>query len=274
MGALVCEGLTYRYPGEEREALTGVDLVVRPGRKVAVMGANGSGKSTLVLLLKGLLEPTAGTVRISGLAPHEADPSRGGTPAFLGVGVVFQNPDNQIVATRVDEDVAFGPENLGVDADGLRARVDDALAAVGMGGMAHREPHTLSGGEKQRLALAGALALDPRFLLLDEPASMLDVSSTRALRSLVADLVRTRDVGVLEVVHDPELALDADEVVVLADGAIRASGTPREVLADVGLLEATGLAPLPGVRIAAALRAHGLDVPRTALTPREVLAAL
>lgn len=274
MDALVCEGLSYRYPGEEREALTAVDLVVRPGRKVAVMGANGSGKSTLVLLLKGLLEPTSGTVRIGGLAPHEADPSRGGAPAFLGVGVVFQDPDNQIVATRVDEDVAFGPENLGVAKDELRARVDDALAAVGMTDMARREPHTLSGGEKQRLALAGVLALTPRFLLLDEPASMLDASSTRALRSLVANLVRTRDVGVLEAVHDPELALDADEVVLLADGEVRASGAPREVLADVALLEAAGLAPSPSVRIVAALRAHGVDVPATALTPEEVLAAL
>jgi len=274
MDALVCEGLTYRYPGEEREALSGVDLAIRPGRRVAVIGANGSGKSTLILLLKGLLEPTSGSVTVGGLAPHEADPSRGGAPAFLGVGVVFQNPDNQIVATRVDEDVAFGPENLGVGAEGLRARVDEALAAVGMTGMAHREPHTLSGGEKQRLALAGALALSPRFLLLDEPASMLDGASTHALRSLVADLVRTRDVGVLEVVHDPELALDADEVVVIAGGAIRVSGTPREVLADVSLLETVGLAPLPCVRIAAALRAHGLDIPQTALTPQEVLAAL
>jgi energy-coupling factor transport system ATP-binding protein len=274
MDALVCEGLTYRYPGEERDAVTSVDLVVHPGRKVAVMGANGSGKSTLVLLLKGLLEPTSGTVSIGGLAPHDADPSRGGAPAFLGVGVVFQDPDNQIVATRVDEDVAFGPENLGVATDELRARVDDALAAVGMTDMASREPHTLSGGEKQRLALAGALALSPRFLLLDEPASMLDASSARALRSLVADLVRTRDVGVLEVVHDPELALDADEVVVLAGGAVRASGTPRQVLADIDLLEAAGLASLTAVRIAGALRAHGVDVSATALTAEEVLAAL
>lgn len=271
---LIGRGLVYRYAGAGRDALSSVDITLVPGRRIALVGANGSGKSTLLLLLKGLLSPVEGAVTVDGLSSGEPDPARAGAPAHLGVGYVFQNPDNQIVATMVDEDVAFGPENLGLEGDELVRRVRDALAAVGLEGMASREPHSLSGGEKQRLALAGALALQPRYLLLDETTSMLDPRGRDQVREVVSRLHRSGEVGILEVTHDLEEALDADEVVLLAAGAVVAVGTPRRVIGDAALLERHGLMPLAATRLALALRAQGVGVPADALSAQEVLAAL
>jgi energy-coupling factor transport system ATP-binding protein len=266
---LVCEDLSHRYPGAESDALSGVDLAIRPGERVALIGANGSGKSTLLLLLKGLLAPGSGRVSIDGRSPADGEP-----PAHLSVGMIFQNPDDQIVATRVDEDVAFGPENLDIAGDELSRRVAAALAAVGLNDMAAREPHTLSGGEKQRLAIAGALALEPAYLLVDEATSMLDAEGRAQVRATLADVARSGEVGIVEVTHDLGDALDAERAVVLAGGRIAASGDPRAIVGDQKLLERVGLVPLPATRLAARLAAYGVAVPADAMTAAEIVSAL
>lgn len=269
MDALTAVGLTYRYPSADSDAVSGVDLTLERGRRLAVVGANGSGKSTLLLLLKGLLAPTQGSVRIDGREPRDGDP-----PAHLAVGYVFQNPDNQIVATIVDEDVAFGPENLDVSGPQLAGRVTEALDAVGIAHLAEREPHTLSGGEKQRLAIAGALALWPCYLLLDEATSMLDPEGREDFRGVVSGLAASGRIGMIEVTHDLAEAVDADEVLLLDGGRIVKHGAPRDVLGDAAALQAAGLAPMFVTSLATALRSEGVGVPGDLLTVEEVLAAL
>lgn len=287
--ALVGRHLSFRYAGATADALSDVSVVLTPGRRIAVIGANGSGKTTLLLLLKGLLEPSEGEVLIDGRAPTDVSlPSNlvapgqstravqagQSVPVHLAVGYVFQNPDSQIVATRVDEDVAFGPENLGLEGEELVTRVYQALAAVGLSALADREPHTLSGGEKQRLAIAGALALRPRYLLLDEATSMLDPGGRAQVRAVVSSLRAAGELGILEVTHDLEEALDADEVMLLHEGRVVKAGSPRSVMGNARALLRAGLAPLPATRLAEAMRAKGLPVRSDALTAEEVLAGL
>ncbi len=264
--------VTYEYPAAERgiTALAGVSLTLAPGEHVAVLGANGSGKSTLVRLANGLLRPASGSVIVDGDDTRDA---AGVWDIRSRVGVVFQNADNQIVATTVEEDVAFGPENLGVPVPEMRRRVDGALAAVGLTGLESREPHQLSGGQKQRLAIAGVLALEPDYLVLDEPTSMLDLQGRADVLAAV-EMQREAGRGILHVTHHLADAASADRVIVLDAGRIVFDAPPAGLLSDKSALAALGVALPPIGRLAAELRARGVSVPYEAMSAESVAAAL
>jgi energy-coupling factor transport system ATP-binding protein len=244
--AVSCEGLTFSYPGSGEPALSEVSFELRPGEYVGVVGPNGGGKSTLVRLLNGLLRPESGSVRVSG---H--DPATKPFEVRRHLGVLFQNPENGLVAPFVEDDVAFGLENLGVPREEMREKVAQAIRAVGLEGFERREPHTLSGGEKQRVALAGLLAVEPEILVLDEPTSMLDAAGRREVLEHLEEL-RSRKT-VLHVTHHLEELLNADRVLVLNGGELVADESPERLLADPDLLRENRLI-LPVVpRLALAL---------------------
>ncbi len=258
------------YPGAERPALDGVSLTVGAGESLAVLGPNGSGKSTLVRLMNALLLPSAGTVTVDGM-----DTTDEATvwDVRSRVGFVQQNPDNQIVGTVAEEDVAFGPENLGVPSVELRRRVDDALAAVGLTGLERREPHLLSEGQKQRLAIAGALAMDPAYLVLDEPTAMLDSAGRADVLAVLASL-RERGVGIVHVTHHLEDVLAADRAVVLDEGRIAFTGSPLELAGDPSGAERLGVDVPAVVVMARALRAGGVLLPADAFSAERIVDAL
>ena len=260
------EDLHFTYPGDSEETLRGIDLEIAAGSFVAVLGHNGSGKSTLAKLLNAILLPTSGHVYVAGV--DTADEERllevRGT-----VGLVFQNPDNQIVANVVEDDVAFAPENLGVESAEIRRRVDDALKTVGMYEYRLHAPHLLSGGQKQRVAIAGALAMHPRVLVLDEPTAMLDPVGRREVISTVTSLCRERGMTVVLITHHMSECVQADRLIALSDGRVIADGTPREVFAQIALLRREGLTAPATVRLLYTLRQAGYDVPLTALTVDE-----
>ncbi len=244
--AVSCESLTFYYPGATDPALSEVGFELRPGEYVGVVGPNGGGKSTLVRLLNGLLRPDSGRVRVSG---H--DPATEPFEVRKRLGILFQNPENGLVAPFVEDDVAFGLENLGVPREQMRERVAGAIRAVGLEGYERREPHTLSGGEKQRVALAGLLAVEPEILVLDEPTSMLDAAGRREVLERLETL-RSRKT-VLHVTHHLEELLHADRVLVLNGGELVADESPQRLLSDPGLLQENRLI-LPVVpRLAQAL---------------------
>ena len=244
--AVSCEGLTFSYPGSEEPALSGISFGLRPGEYVGVVGPNGGGKSTLVRLLNGLLRPGSGSVRVFG---H--DPATEPFEVRKHLGVLFQNPENGLVAPFVEDDVAFGLENLGVPREEMRARVAQAIRGVGLEGYERREPHTLSGGEKQRVALAGLLAVGPEILVLDEPTSMLDAAGRREVLEHL-EVLRSRKT-VVHVTHHLEELLNADRVLVLNGGELVADESPERLLADPDLLRENRLI-LPVVsRLALAL---------------------
>lgn len=251
-------------------ALRAVSTSLSPGELVCVLGANGSGKSTLARLANGLMRPVSGTVEVDGIPTHDAGRE---WDVRSRVGLVFQNPDNQIVATTVEEDVAFGPENLGVERDEMRERVEAALRTVGLTGLETREPHTLSGGQKQRLAIAGALALAPAYLVLDEPTAMLDLQGRTDVLEVLATL-RDRGTGILHITHHLADAVTADRVLVLDAGSVVYDGPPAPLLADGGMLERCGLLLPPVGVLASALREAGVPVPADALVAERVVAAL
>lgn len=258
------------YPGAERPALDGVSIQVSPGETLAVLGPNGSGKSTMVRLMNALLLPSAGTVLVDGM---DTTDEAAVWSIRSHVGFVQQNPDNQIVGTVAEEDVAFGPENLGVPQAELRVRVDDALATVGLTGFERREPHLLSEGQKQRLAIAGALALDPAYLVLDEPTAMLDGNGRAGvLEALVA--LRDRGVGIVHVTHHLEDVLRADRAIVLDRGVIVFEGRPFELADDLDRARALGVDVPSVIALARALRDAGAPVPPEASTAEEVVEAL
>ena len=270
---IALRGVSFAYTagGASRSALRDVTLTLVPGELLAVVGANGSGKSTLARLCNGLLVASAGTVRVDDLDP--ADPEST-WQVRSRVAMVFQDPDNQIVGTVVEDDVAFGPENLGVPADEIRRRVDAALAAVGLTGFERREPHLLSEGQKQRLAVASALAMEPAFLVMDEPCAMLDPQGRTDVLALAGVLAHDRGHGVLLVTHDVADVAVADRVAVLDRGTLTFLGDPEELLGDGQAVAAAGLEVPPIGVLAAALRGLGFDVPRRAMTPESVVAAL
>lgn len=263
-------GASVTYPGAKHAALGPVTLEVRQGETLAVLGPNGSGKSTLARLCNALLLPSVGHVTVDGL---DTDDERHLWDIRSRVGFVQQNPENQIVGTVAEEDVAFGPENLGVPTDELRVRVDQALAAVGLTGLERREPHMLSEGQKQRLAIAGALALQPGYLVLDEPTAMLDGAGRADVLETLRGL-RRRGVGIVHITHHLEEVLDADRVVVLRDGLIAFEGSALELAADPVRAEDLGI-DLPEILIMAnALREGGADVPRDAVSADSIVEAL
>ena len=258
-----CENLTYSYPTSEGAALTDVTFELSSGEYVGVVGPNGGGKSTLVRLLNGLLRPDSGSVRVG-----ELDPATEPYLVRRRVGMLFQNPENGLVAPFVEDDVAFGLENLGVPREEMRERVREAIRAVGLEGYERREPHTLSGGEKQRVALAGLLALDPEILLLDEPTAMLDAAGRREVLERLEALRGARTV--LHVTHHLEELLDADRILVLNAGRLVADVSPERLLSDPGLLRDNRLTLPPVLRLAAGL---GLG-PAKLRTPEELAAAI
>ena len=259
--------LSFSYPADEGEepalVLKGVDLAVEKGSFVVVLGHNGSGKSTLAKTFNGILLPAGGKVYVAGMDTSDEN-------LLLAirstVGMVFQNPDNQIVANVVEEDVAFAPENLGVPSQEIRRRVDDALAAVGMSEFVRHAPHLLSGGQKQRIAIAGVLAMEPACIVLDEATAMLDPVGRREVLSAVHQLNREKGITVVLITHHMNEAEDADRVVVMDDGKVALDGTPREVFTQVDALRSMGLTVPDTVDLLDRLRKDGLDVPLTALT--------
>src|SRR5215204_6741275 len=258
-----CDNLTFSYPGSERAALTNVTFELRAGEYAGVVGPNGGGKSTLLRLINGLHRADSGKVRVGGLDPA--------TEPYLvrrRVGMLFQNPENGLVAPFVEDDVAFGLENLGVERTEMRERVREAIRAVGLEGYERREPHTLSGGEKQRVALAGLLALDPEILLLDEPTSMLDAAGRREILERLEELRGTRTV--LHVTHHLDELLGADRVLVLNAGELVADVFPKRLVSDAKLRRENRLALPTASRLAAGLR---LD-PAQLRTPEELAEAI
>lgn len=257
--SISCEDLTYSYPGEAEPALSGVSFEVRAGEYIGVVGPNGGGKSTLLRLLNGLLKADSGRIRVSGL-----DPAENPFEVRRRVGMLFQNPENGLVAPFVEDDVAFGLENLGVPREEMRARVREAIRAVGLSGYERREPHTLSGGEKQRVALAGLLALQPEILLLDEPTSMLDAAGRREVLDRTWGL--RKDKTILHVTHHLGELLDADRILVINGGRLAADVSPECLVSDPDLLQKNHLALPPLLRLAVGL---GLDTARPR-TPQDL----
>ena len=251
--------------------LDGVDLSIEAGSFVAVLGHNGSGKSTLAKHMNAILLPSGGAVYVDGIDTR--DEARL-LEIRRTVGMVFQNPDNQIVANVVEEDVAFAPENLGVPPEEIRRRVDDALKAVGMYEFREHAPHLLSGGQKQRVAIAGVIAMQPRCIVLDEPTAMLDPIGRADVLRTVKELNRSRGVTVVLITHHMDEAAQADRLVVMSRGRIIADGPPKQVFQDVEGLEAVGLTVPETTRLMWELRKEGLDVTLDALSDEECAAVL
>ena len=268
------ENLKHYYTdsdGNEVKALDGVNLSIEQGEFVAIIGANGSGKSTLARHLNCLLLPTDGRVEVGGLDTME---EKNMWDIRQQVGMVFQNPDNQIVAAVVEEDVAFGPENIGVPGPEIGPRVAKALAAVGMTEYAKHAPHRLSGGQKQRVAIAGIMALEPKCIVLDEPTAMLDPQGRKEIVSTVQKLNKEKQITIVYITHYMVEALAADRVVVMEKGHIRFMGTPREVFSRVDELEALGLEAPLAAKVANELRKSGVKLPNGIITDEELAQAL
>ncbi len=271
MSIIKVENVCYDYRGFEREdlhAVKGVSFDVEEGEFVVVGGANGSGKSTLAKMLNGLLQPTSGDVTVCGINTRDENRI---FDVRRSVGMVFQNPDNQTVASIVEDDVAFGPENLGVEREEIIRRVDWALSVVGMKEYAKSTPFKMSGGQKQRIAIAGVLAMKPKIIILDEATSMLDPKGRREVMSVLKKLNREENMTVIHITHHMEEAADADRVLVMDDGLLVMDGTPREIFSDVGALTEHKLS-LPAVtELAIMLKNSGLDVDTSVLTEDELL---
>lgn len=266
--------LTYIYnrgkPGEHR-ALSGVNLTVNEGEFLAVVGPNGSGKSTLARHFNALLKPAGGSVIVGGMdtiCPENVWEIR------RQVGMVFQNPDSQIVSSLVEEDTAFGAENLGLPSEVVQQRVEEALNLTGLSQYSKHAPHMLSGGQKQRLAIAGVLVMQPSCLVLDEPSSMLDPAGRAELMETLSRLNRTMNTTVILVTHIMEEAARADRVAVMSGGRIAFTGTPAEVFSEVYLLESLGLTLPAAAEIASGLRRRGCSLPEGILTIDDLVSYL
>ncbi len=266
---LKTENLTFRYTTAEGAAptvLDGLTLSVRRGEFVAVLGHNGSGKSTLAKHFNAILLPSGGKAYVDGMDTCDENLL---LDIRRRVGMVFQNPDNQIVASVVEEDVAFGPENLGVPSGEIRERVDASLAAVRMTQYARHAPHLLSGGQKQRVAIAGVLAMRPECIVLDEPTAMLDPAGRREVLDTVKRLNREQGITVVLITHHMDEAAQADRLIVMHDGHIMADDSPEQVFQNVDGLRSLGLEVPEPVALLYELRQAGVDVPLTALTVDE-----
>ncbi len=251
-------------------AIDGISFAVQRGSFTAIIGQNGSGKSTLAKNLNGLLLPTSGKVYIDGL---DTSVPENMWDVRQRVAMVFQNPDNQIVSAIVEDDVAFGPENLGIDPLEIRRRVDSALEGVEMGDYKEKAPHLLSGGQKQRIAIAGAIAMEPDCIVFDEPTAMLDPRGRREVLSIARDLNR-KGMTVVFITHFMEEAACADQVIVLDNGVIKLKGTPLEVFRRTEELKALSLGVPAAVQLASDLRDRGVDLPQDILTDEELIEAV
>ncbi len=264
------ENLRYNYENEDDESvvevLKGVDLEIHKGQFVAIVGHNGSGKSTLAKHFNAILLPSGGKVFVEGLDTSDESLL---FEIRRRVGMVFQNPDNQIVATIVEEDVAFAPENLGVPPKEIRERVDKALKAVGMYERRLDAPHLLSGGQKQRIAIAGILAMNPKYIILDEPTAMLDPIGRREVLETVRRLNKEENMTVLLITHYMDEAAQADRMIVMRGGQVLLDGTPKEVFVHTDELKSTGLDIPQAAELIHELAAAGLPVKRDAITVDE-----
>lgn len=266
--------LTHIYMDADNNQLTaldGVDLQIRPGEFVAVIGANGSGKSTLARHFNALLLPAEGTVTVHGLDTLDENNL---WKIRQDTGMVFQNPDNQIIAGIVEEDVAFGPENLGVPTEELERRVEQALERVGMTAFRMNSPNRLSGGQKQRIAIAGMLAMKPKCILMDEPTAMLDPVGRKEVIETVHELNREEGITIVLITHYMEEAVDADRVIVMDGGKLVMDGTPREVFSRVEELKACRMTVPQVTELAHELRKEGVELPEGILTIDEFTEAL
>ena len=253
--------LCFRYLNEETNqevpVLQGVNMKVKKGEFLAVLGHNGSGKSTLAKHLNAILLPSSGEVKVMGIDTRDSDKLY---DIRKRVGMVFQNPDNQMVANIVEEDVAFAPENLGVPREEIRRRVDDALEAVNMSQFKQHAPHMLSGGQKQRIAIAGVLAMEPDILVLDEPTAMLDPSGRKEIIETIKQLNRQRGMTVVLITHYMDEAVQADRVIVIDNGEIRMEGTPDSVFPQVEKLKGFGLDTPQATELVYLLSRDGFDI--------------
>ena len=269
------EDLTFSYPPDEGkepvQALKGVDLSIARGSFTVILGHNGSGKSTLAKHMNAVLLPVGGKVWVDGMDTSDEDLL---LEVRRRVGMVFQNPDNQIVANVVEEDVAFGPENLGVPTEEIQRRVTAALKAVGMEEFTMHAPHHLSGGQKQRIAIAGIIAMEPACIVLDESTAMLDPLGRREVLDTVRKLNREKGITIVLITHHMDEAAMADRVVVMDSGSVVMDGAPKEVLVRVEELRAIGLAAPHTVELLHGLRQDGFDVPLDALGIQECAGAI
>ncbi len=270
-GLIEIQNVSYAYEDAAVKALNNVSLTINDGEFVAVVGHNGSGKSTLAKHLNALLLPTEGKVLVDGMdTADEADT----LSIRQRVGMVFQNPDNQLVTTIVEEDVAFGPENIGVPGNEIRTRVDRALAAVGMEKYAHSAPNMLSGGQKQRIAIAGMLAMQPKVLVLDEATAMLDPKGRRDIIDLVTKLHKENGITVVMITQYMEEAIGADRVAVMSGGELILEGTPKKVFSQDELLHKHRLDVPVMQQLANRLNAHGANLPKCILSVEEMAQAI
>ena len=263
--------VTYCYDGASAPALSHVTLDIPDGEMVAIVGHNGSGKSTLAKCLNGLLVPTEGSVAVNGMLTSDEN-------SLLSirqhVGIVFQNPDNQLVTTIVEEDVAFGPENLGIAPDEIRKRVDGALAEVGMTSHAMSASSTLSGGQKQRVAIAGMLAMEPNVLVLDEATAMLDPQGHREIIEIAERLHREKGITIVMITQHMEETIGCDRIIVMGNGQIRMQGTPREIFRRVNELQTLGLDVPETVWLRNRLSSGGISLDGDPLTLEETAEAI
>ena len=276
MEMIQAEELVYEYEKRDDEgnvvgmhrAVDGVDMDVRPGQFVAILGHNGSGKSTLAKHMNAILVPTGGTMWVNGRDTKEPNELMN---VRQSAGMVFQNPDNQIIGTVVEEDVGFGPENLGVPTDEIWKRVEDSLKAVGMLEYRKNSPNKLSGGQKQRVAIAGVIAMEPQCIVLDEPTAMLDPNGRKEVLRTVHELRKRKNVTVILITHYMEEVVDADWVYVMDSGHVVMRGTPRQIFSQVDELKRYHLDVPQVTMLAEELRKRGMDIPKGILHREELV---
>ena len=267
------KNLNFSYPGDEESpsvpVLYDIDLEIKKGEFVAVLGRNGSGKSTLAKLMNLILVPTSGSIKVGPFTLSEDMSDEELTELRKLIGMVFQNPDNQLVATIVEEDIAFGPENLGIEPSEIRRRVDEALETVGMSSFAKHSPHQLSGGQKQRIAIAGIIAMMPECIVFDESTAMLDPSGRKEVMDTIEKLNRERGLTVITITHNMEEAVRADKIVVIDKGRIVKTGDPKEVFSKPEELWSLGLTVPQITELFDMLRCLGADLPEGIITEDE-----
>ena len=263
----------FRYDGDEAlpPALNGTSLDIEQGRFVVILGHNGSGKSTLAKHFNGILLPDEGSILVDGMDTRDETKL---LDIRRTVGMVFQNPDNQMVASVVEDDVAFAPENLGYPPDEIRARVDEALKLVDMYEYRLHSPHLLSGGQKQRVAIAGVIAMSPRCIVLDEPTAMLDPAGRHEVIDTIKRLCSENGITIVLITHHMNEAIDADRVFVMSNGKVVSEGTPKEVFSNVEALKAEGLTVPDTAELLYQLRLSGFDIPKETLTVEETAQAI